>query len=334
MKKMISLMAMIVALMIVGCGSDSKKSETKNDGEVVLTDVEPDKDGTESDSDSPDPFDKDAIEPDDDSICGNSKLETGETCEKGETKECASLDNKIYESGAASCKSDCSGWNVSSCTKKQIMVDPLYEQYFPLVDGKQAFSEQTVADQIVVNDPVTKLMWAKEYAQDKTWQQAIDYCSNLTYAGYSDWRLPTPHELGSLINYTTYDPASNFPDMPFENFWSSSVSANNSVNAWYVTFTNGQVYSGGKDDTYYARCVRGSYSIIPIERFTVSVNGEVITDNITKLVWAKKCPGYIMWEKAIDYCSNLTYAGYDDWRLPAIHELASLVHLEFLGLQT
>ena len=31
------------------------------------------------------------------------------------------------------------------------------------------------------------------------------------------------------------------------------------------------------------------------------------------------------WEEAIAYCENLTLGGYDDWRLPNINELSSLV---------
>ena len=34
------------------------------------------------------------------------------------------------------------------------------------------------------------------------WQQALDWAENLTYAGYSDWRLPNAKELQSIVDYT------------------------------------------------------------------------------------------------------------------------------------
>ena len=52
----------------------------------------------------------------------------------------------------------------------------------------------------------------------------------------------------------------------------------------------------------------------------------IIKDNITGLMWQKvTAPGTYSWEQAFDYCDNQTLGGYEDWRLPSIRELATLV---------
>ena len=115
----------------------------------------------------------------------------------------------------------------------------------------------TSSDSKTVTDSQTGLMWQKEYITNKTWQQALKYCEDSTYAGYSDWRLPNKNELASLINYGIYNPASDFPDMPSERFWSSSTYGNGG-NAWFASFQYGYVdYGADKTGNFFnVRCVR------------------------------------------------------------------------------
>ncbi|KJU87045.1 secreted protein containing DUF1566 [Candidatus Magnetobacterium bavaricum] len=75
----------------------------------------------------------------------------------------------------------------------------------------------------------------------------------------------------------------------------------------------------------------------PNPRFTANAN-QTVTDNLTGLIWAKdagtptvgSCTGGTKpWQAALDYvaCLNTAnYLGYNDWRLPNINELESLVH--------
>ena len=121
-----------------------------------------------------------------------------------------------------------------------------------------AYVSSTVNGNVIVTDTQTGLIWQKTYQSGKTWQQALDYCENLTYAGYSDWRLPDKNELAALVTYAIYDPASSFPNMPSQSFWSSSTLVSNTSNAWHVYFGNGGVGSGSKTNTMYVRCVRNA----------------------------------------------------------------------------
>ena len=119
------------------------------------------------------------------------------------------------------------------------------------------FTPQKISGKLVVIDSATGLMWQKEYAEYKTWQEALKYCDDSTYAGYSDWRLPNKNELVSLLNPGKSEiPYSNFPDMPSDRFWSSSTCVSNVANAWRVSFDYGVVVSYHKTGTNYVRCVR------------------------------------------------------------------------------
>ena len=191
----------------------------------------------------------------------------------------------------------------------------------------QSFTVQTISSQNMVVDNNTGLMWQQTVTSASyALENAKTYCSNLTYAGYSDWRLPKPRELLTIIDNSRYHPAidtSYFPDAPSGYFWSSSQDGDY---AWRVYFNYGSVDYNLKSVVANVRCVRGES--LPQNYFNSStVNGDVIvTDTSTGLIWQKTYETEKSWQQALDYCKKLTYAGYSDWRLPNKNELASLVY--------
>ena len=60
--------------------------------------------------------------------------------------------------------------------------------------------------------------------------------------------------------------------------------------------------------------------------FTRDHNTKIVTDNETGLQWQdNENASKQKWEDAIKYCEALILGSYDDWRLPNIRELESLV---------
>lgn len=56
-----------------------------------------------------------------------------------------------------------------------------------------------------------------------------------------------------------------------------------------------------------------------------NADGEIWEDSITGLMWQNDTACYYEWGEAKNYCKNLSWGGYNDWRLPSISELRSLI---------
>ena len=65
---------------------------------------------------------------------------------------------------------------------------------------------------------------------------------------------------------------------------------------------------------------------IPASNYTVDAVHGVVTDTVTGLMWQEPmATSTYTWANAICYCANLNLAGHNDWRLPTVIELGSLV---------
>lgn len=56
---------------------------------------------------------------------------------------------------------------------------------------------------------------------------------------------------------------------------------------------------------------------------TVFVLFTIVSCN--NLQWSEKAPNKMNWDEAKQYCENLDEGGYNDWRLPNIDELRTLI---------
>ena len=127
--------------------------------------------------------------------------------------------------------------------------------------SNSVFIETAVGGDVLVTDTATGLVWTKGFTSNISWQDALAYCENLIYGGYTDWRLPNIEELGTLVKDSSHNPASNFPGMPSGfDFWRSSSTVGGTVSYnWSFASQTGELnYGGSKGGTTYsyARCVR------------------------------------------------------------------------------
>jgi len=131
-----------------------------------------------------------------------------------------------------------------------------------------------------VLDHETGLVWQKEpgdingfggVTEDDRldWEDARYHCANLNDGGRKGWRLPSVHELNSLVdlngdqsslvNLPTGHPFSSIQD---NRYWSATVSARVSTAAWAVRFNadanpKTATFDDNKNFELFVWCVRG-----------------------------------------------------------------------------
>ena len=206
-----------------------------------------------------------------------------------------------------------------------------------------------------VTDNRTGLMWIQDAGSKFNYYDGISYAQNVSFAGYSDWRVPTIKELYSLIDFSgqDIDPMASSAGNPFidndafvfeygdtsngdriidsqwitSNLYVSTVMGNQEC-FFGVNFADGRIKCyptrAGGNNGYFLRLVRGntSYGMNDLQ----ADNFDTITDKATGLMWQRYDNAEpLLWENALAYCENLNLGGYTDWRLPNAKELQSLV---------
>ena len=181
-----------------------------------------------------------------------------------------------------------------------------------------------------VIDNNTKLMWQQQDDDlTRTWDEAVTYCQNLELAGLSDWRLPGIKELKNIVNHEGFDASDDssvFPGTNSQSFWSSSIWSGDVIYSWILRSFDGAISINLKSLSNHVRCVRGQHkSTLELSDFAVVGNG-TIEHKTTGLTWQQEDDNVQRtWVEAIAYCENLTLGSHDNWRLPNINELQSVI---------
>ena len=188
-----------------------------------------------------------------------------------------------------------------------------------------------------ITDNVTGLMWQKVDNGESTWDTAVTRGPAVTTGGFTDWRLPTPTELFSIMNHNNTNPAAMntifFPVNPAgaaEYWWTSDIYGADATKVWCVNSGGGmgpkpksETLGAGGTLRYHARYVRGAKPGNG-HNYVNNLDG-TITDTDTGLMWTQVPGAAVNWVGALNYAKNLALGGYSDWRMPNIKELETLV---------
>jgi RHS repeat-associated protein len=146
-----------------------------------------------------------------------------------------------------------------------------------LLDDKyeKALKADKTLQLAVDND--TGLMWQdspENVSARFSWQQAIDYCENLTHAGFADWRLPNVNELSYALPNSTFVHQTSMPEMSDGRAWTPGVEfrrpywtstpniAKSKEQAWALESLGYFYEQYQHQEQYNARCVRNDLTKI------------------------------------------------------------------------
>lgn len=120
-------------------------------------------------------------------------------------------------------------------------------------------------------------------------------------------------------------------------YMSTTMNGNDTV--FGVNFADGRIKGYGQNKEFFVLYVRGDnyYG----ENDFLDNDNETITDNATGLMWMQvdsgddsvsnqlssftNVDGSLNWSEALEFCENLEFASYTNWRLPNAKELQSIV---------
>ncbi len=114
----------------------------------------------------------------------------------------------------------------------------------------------------VVVDTQNLLMWVDDRSVIevlKTHKEAIPYCEELVFAGFSDWRIPKIEEFKTIVdkkNFKNYIKKAFRYNVP-DGYWAEKSHWRTLwFNADYMHFVSGTAYYDGRHKNKYVRCVR------------------------------------------------------------------------------
>lgn len=217
-----------------------------------------------------------------------------------------------------------------------------YAQTWGLAEGSvkdDGYYQAGKARTFMLNDASSPLLVIADGAQSLLWftlaNQSYTHAASACPTAVQlirDWRLPTSAELFYLTEKR--DGIHPMIDPIFEHseeiaHWSSDAVVGVSPKHWSVEFGRSTDVESLDSEILSAFCVHGN---APEHEWVTQ--GDVVIDRKTDLMWQNNSDNKAkdrVWLSAVEYCEQLGLGGFEDWRLPNINELYSLIEREFVG---
>ena len=109
--------------------------------------------------------------------------------------------------------------------------------------------------QIVLDQKDKKIYYDAKASEKMSYGDAVKYCKNMNYLGYTSWRVPSKEEMRSLLELSrrkiTVKHA--FQNVQQGIYWASTT--NRHADAWYFDFDLGRYSTADKSKQFYVLCV-------------------------------------------------------------------------------
>ncbi|MBM4396694.1 MAG: DUF1566 domain-containing protein [Deltaproteobacteria bacterium] len=307
--------------------------------------------------------------------CGNGVLDPGEKCEPGTDADCADAAPWTVPGFRIACTSACAwedgkcllraprmyfplpGTNQSKCFDESAAIDcPGVGQPFFGQDASDPFPVPwweilTDGGQTVIRDRHADVHWQVEVPQmPRTWAEASQYCADLDHGGFSDWRLPTLHELFTITDHGWSAPSVDpdlFPNAPSGNTWTATPAAAAPGQYWTVSFYAATPGAALADTPAFVRCARTAWPVeageggpdlagdgLRFESSEPQPGQAIVTDVISRIEWfvlASDVPDWKTWKAALAACQDSSWAERYDWHVPDAWEALSLISADLAG---
>jgi hypothetical protein len=187
----------------------------------------------------------------------------------------------------------------------------------------------------LVFDQVTGLAWQRHVDRGPgqtggfVWADAVAHCDGLVQGGFDDFYLPSRLELVTVVDPGRFDPAIDldaFPETPPDAYWTASPVATDSEQFFHLNLFFGYTSSNFRVYEQFVRCARNARrpELPTNDRFRVE--GSTVVDRMTGLRWERSPPSENgAAGDAASRCDALAVDGHDDFRLPSMKELQTLV---------
>ena len=220
---------------------------------------------------------------DGDSYCGYKESWQDENLKWGKIEDCL-FSECIASTGKCGCDHSKEGTMRCGSDMLRICSDGIWQEREKCKGG----CDKAIGQCKPWEDPASGLIWSSS-SNALVWENAVDFCDNLTEGGFSDWRLPSINEARTLIidcietmiggrcgvtdnclssdclDYSCglcepqadgyYSKIDKHTDSKL--FWSASEVSGSTVRAWGIELYTAGIAAKFKNEYGVTRCVRG-----------------------------------------------------------------------------